>query len=94
MIKTNILRYTWLNIERVEATILLYHECEVLMIDSLIEELKTRPQYTQAIPAEEGFPGPTKQYRSGHPWWVGLACVLYLGCPIVGPCIGNIWSCS
>ena len=37
MIKTNILRYTWLNIERVEAMILLDHGCEVLIVDSLIE---------------------------------------------------------
>lgn len=36
----------------------LVKECEVLIIDSFVEELKVGPQYDQAIPAREGFLNP------------------------------------
>ena len=36
----------------------LVKDFEVVIVDSLVEELKVGPQHTQAIPTREGLPGP------------------------------------
>ena len=37
----------------------LVKDCELLIVDYFIEELKVGPQYTQVIPAKDDFPVPT-----------------------------------